>query len=322
MRILVPARRHQTILAPLLAALACALGGAAPAHAAQGPALSNFTLAVPYGVLNPTASPRGADDFSCKPSAAHPRPVVLVHGTFANRFNSFAAMSPALKRAGYCVFSLNYGASRFRGLGVYGMRSIRGSADELAAFVDRVRAATGAPQVDLVGYSQGAVVARAYLRWSGGAAVPAGGGLAPVHALVGLSGVNHGTTLLGLTTGIKALGLSSLVRAALGAGPFDLVEGSALQRELAAGGETDPGVRYTMLATQTDEVSVPSSKAWLTAAPEHAPVDNVLLQRGCPTDLSDHFNLTYSPRAIALVLRALDPTDRRPVPCGVVLPFV
>lgn len=283
--------------------------------------MGNFTLAVPYGVLNPTASPRGADDFSCKPTAAHPRPVVLVHGTFANRFNSFAAMAPALRRAGYCVFSLNYGASRFRGIGVYGMRSIRGSADELAAYVDRVRAATGAPQVDLVGYSQGAVVARAYLKWNGGAAAPAAGVPAPVNALVGLSGVNHGTTLLGLTDAIKALGLTQLAKSALGAGPFDLVEGSALQRELAIGGETEPGVRYTMLATQTDEVSVPSSDAYLTAAPGHS-VDNVLLQRGCPTDRSDHFNITYSPRAIALVLRALDPSQQRPVPCGIVLPFL
>lgn len=314
-------RRQSSLTALLLAVAAVALGSATPAQAAQGPALSNFTLAVPFGVLNPTASPRGADDFTCKPSAAHPRPVVLVHGTFANRFNSFAALSPALKRAGYCVFSLNYGASRFRGIGVYGMRSIRGSAAELAAYVDRVRAATGAPQVDLVGYSQGAVVARAYLRWNGGAAAPAGGGAAPVNALVGLSGVNHGTTLLGVATAIEAIGLKPLAKAALGAGPFDLVKGSALQRELAAGPETEPNVKYTMLATQTDEVSVPSSDAYLTPAPGQT-VDNVLLQRGCPTDLSDHFNITYSPRAIALVLRALDPADQRRVPCGIVLPFL
>lgn len=320
MRTPVAARRLLPRSALLLAAVVAAFGLAAPARAAQGPALSNFTLAVPYGLLNPNASPRGADDFSCKPSAAHPRPVVLVHGTFANRFNSFAALSPALRRAGYCVFSLNYGATRFRGIGVYGMRSIRGSAAELAAYVERVRTATGAPQVDLVGYSQGAVVARAYLRWNGGAASTAGGP-APVHGLIGLSGVNHGTTLLGVATAVDALGLTPLLKGALGAGPFDLVRGSALQRELAAGGETEPNVRYTMLATQTDEVSVPSSDAYLTAAPGHT-VDNVLLQRGCPTDLSDHFNVTYSPRAIALVLRALDPTDGRRVPCGVVLPFL
>lgn len=321
MRNAVPSRRQSLSVAVLVAAIAATLGWAAPARAAQGPALGNFTLAVPYGVLNPTVSPRGADDFSCKPSAAHPRPVVLVHGTFANRFNSFAALSPALKRAGYCVFSLNYGASRFRGIGVYGMRSIRGSAAELAAYVDRVRAATGAPQVDLVGYSQGAVVARAYLRWNGGATADADGGAAPVNALVGLSGVNHGTTLLGIATAVDALGLTPLAKAAFGAGPFDLVKGSALQRELAAGPETEPNVQYTMLATQTDEVSIPSSDAFLEAAPGQK-VDNVLLQRGCPTDLSDHFNITYSPRAIALVLRALDPADRRRVPCGVVVPFI
>ncbi len=313
----------------LLVSLAPVLGAAAaPASAKQGPVLSNFTLAVPYGVLHPDASPRGADDFACKPTAAHPRPVVLVHGTFANRFNSFAALAPALKRQGFCVFSLNYGAGQLRGLGVYGMRSIRSSADQLAAFVDRVRTATGAPQVDLVGYSQGAVVARAYLRWSGGAN-PADPAANAVHALVGLSGVNHGTKLFGLTDLMKGFGLTGLVRSQLGAGPLDLVVGSSLLRELNAGSETVPGVRYTMIATQTDEVSVPYRGAHLAAGPgapgaAGAPgsVTNLVLQRGCPTDLSDHFNITYSPRAAALVVRALDPVSTMRVPCGIVLPFL
>lgn len=302
--------------------VAACLGGGLPAaaHAKQGPALSNFTLAVPYGVLNPEASPRGADDFTCKPTAAHPRPVVLVHGTFANRFNSFAALSPALKKAGFCVFSLNYGKSSLRSIGVYGMRSIRSSADELAAYVDRVLAASGAPQVDLVGYSQGSVVSRAYLRWSGGASAtdPAAN---KVHRLVGVSGVNHGTTLFGLTDLVKGLGLTSLLKAQLGQGPLDLIAGSSIQTQLAAGTETESGVDYTMIATSTDEVSVPYRNAYLAAGPG-ATVRNVLLQQGCPTDLSDHFNITYSPRAAALVVRALDPSSQARLPCGVVMPFL
>ena len=76
-----------------------------------------------------------------------------------------------------------------------------------------------------------------------------------------------------------------------------------------------------MIATTTDEVSVPYRRAYLTAGPG-ATVSNVLLQQGCPTDLSDHFNLTYSPRAAALVRRALDPTDQVRVPCGLVMPFL
>jgi hypothetical protein len=35
-------------------------------------------------------------DWSCVPSAAHPRPVVRVHGTFENRWNNWQALSNGL----------------------------------------------------------------------------------------------------------------------------------------------------------------------------------------------------------------------------------
>ena len=65
------------------------------------------------------------------------------------------------------------------------------SAGELNAFVDKVLAATGAAEVDLVGHSQGGMMPRYYLKFLGGAA--------EVHTLVGLSPSNHGTTLDGLS---------------------------------------------------------------------------------------------------------------------------
>ena len=45
---------------------------------------------------------------TCTPSAAHPYPVVLVHGTFENA-SMWAAVAPQIRAAGYCVFALNYG---------------------------------------------------------------------------------------------------------------------------------------------------------------------------------------------------------------------
>lgn len=135
-------------------------------------------------------SSRGWNDFSCKPSAAHPRPVVLVHGTFGNSVDNWLVLAPYLVNRGYCVFSLDYGqlpnVPFFHGLG-----PIAKSAEQLDAYVDRVLAATGAPEADLVGHSQGGMMPRWYLKFLGGAE--------KVNALVGIAPDNHGTTLLGLT---------------------------------------------------------------------------------------------------------------------------
>src|SRR5690606_1631674 len=51
------------------------------------------------------APSRGWNDYRCKPSAAHPRPVVLVHGTFGNSVDNWLGLAPYLKHRGYCVFS-------------------------------------------------------------------------------------------------------------------------------------------------------------------------------------------------------------------------
>src|SRR4051794_33093242 len=110
------------------------------------------------------APPPPGANVPCTPTAAHPYPVVLVHGTFENRFNNWQAMSPALKAAGYCVYALNYGSYNGSGaLGIYGVGRIEASAQELADFVDSVLAATGASKVDLVGHSQGGMMPRYYI---------------------------------------------------------------------------------------------------------------------------------------------------------------
>ena len=59
-------------------------------------------------VWNWYASPAGANT-RCTPSAAHPYPVVLVHGTFANMYDSWGALAPDLVNNGYCVYMFNYG---------------------------------------------------------------------------------------------------------------------------------------------------------------------------------------------------------------------
>ena len=233
--------------------------------------------------------PPGANDWSCVPSAAHPRPVVLVHGTFENRWNNWQALSPLLKASGYCVYALDYGSYDGSGLvGVYGVGDIPTSAGQLDAFVDRVRTATKAPEVDVVGHSQGGMMPRWYLKFRGGAS--------EVHTLVGLSPSNHGTKLNGLflLPGSDAFAASCPACRQQKAG-------SAFLQQLNAGGDTVAGVTYTVIQTRYDEVVTPYTSAFLNG-PD---VTNILLQDQDPANRAEHVTIPYDPLALADVLAAL-----------------
>src|SRR5438132_9664552 len=96
----------------------CAAAVTSTAAAATLPVIYNGAYG--YAHASPTASPPGANDWSCKPSAAHQRPVILVHGTFGDMSDSWQALSPLLYDNGYCVFALNYGSYNGSGsIGVY-----------------------------------------------------------------------------------------------------------------------------------------------------------------------------------------------------------
>ncbi len=265
----------------------------------------SFTAAIAYTLTHFGQPPVGANNFACRPSADHPDPVVLVHGTFGNMTDSWEALSPLLANNGYCVFALNYGGS-FAGNPIQATRDIAASASQLSAFVDRVRAATGAVKVDIVGHSQGGLMPRYYLRFLGGAA--------KVKTLVGLAPSNHGTTLFGLTTLAAAFGASGNVPGCVACG--QQLAGSAFLTNLNAGHETEPGVHYTVIETKYDEVVTPYASAFLTGPDVH----NILVQNRCATDLGDHLAIIYDRRALALTLNALDPAHPIAVPCSVVLP--
>ena len=225
----------------LLAGVGMIDGVATAATPSSLPVVYNGALG--YAQASPTASPPGANDWSCRPSAAHPRPVVLVHGTFGDMADSWQALSPLLADNGYCVFALNYGAAGGSGaFGVYGVGDIAPSAQELAAFVDRVMAATGASQVDIVGHSQGGMMPRYYIKDLGGAP--------SVHTLVGLAPSNHGTTLGGLATLGANLPQAEQFTGAVCAACAEQEAGSPFLTALNAGGDTVAGVNYTVIESR------------------------------------------------------------------------
>jgi triacylglycerol esterase/lipase EstA (alpha/beta hydrolase family) len=296
--------RRMTILVAMAMAL---LGVGAGSAQADLPVIYNGVYG--YAHTSPTASPPGANDWSCKPGAAHPRPVVLVHGTFADMSNSWQAISPLLKNNGYCVFALNYGDYDGSGaIGVYGVDDIPTSAGELNAFVDKVLAATGAAEVDLVGHSQGGMMPRYYLKNLGGAV--------EVHTLVGLSPSNHGTTLDGLFILSNFFpGANQFTGALCPACEQQRVD-SAFITDLNSGGDTVPGVEYTVIQTRYDQVVTPYTSAFLSGANVH----NVLLQSQCILDLGDHLSMPYDHIAAADVLTALDPLHPRGFLCTPIAP--
>jgi len=250
--------------ATLVIAIVAVLAGSATAAAAVPP-------------------PPGAN-LPCRPTAAHPEPVILVHGTAENMFNNWQAMAPALKAAGYCVYAFDYGSYNGSGtIGVYGLGPIEHSAQELASEVQSVLAQTGASKVDLVGHSQGGMMPRYYLKNIDSS---------KVDDLVGISPSNHGTT--------------SQFATPLG-GPCPAcaqqAAGSSFITQLNAGDETPGAVDYTNIATRYDEVVTPYTSDFLAA--DGNLVTNVLLQDKCPSDTSEHLRTPYDAAAIQITLNAL-----------------
>lgn len=271
---------------------------------APGPT-TNGTL-VSDGGAAPLAS-SGVNDWNCKPSAAHPRPVVLAHGLGATDQTNWFYHGPRLVKAGYCVFATTYGTG-ILGPFVGGIESMRTSAAELGGFVDAVLAATGAQRVDIVGHSEGTTVPAYYMKFLGGAA--------KVERFVGFGSNYQGTTLGGLSTLIDGLtatapGLADLFRQKACAACLEYMPGSDFLVDLDRGGMAVPGPIYTNIVSRYDEVVIPYTSG-IVDAPN---VTNIVLQDVCRLDSSGHLGLAIDPNVTALVLRALDPEHAPPVRC-------
>ena len=256
----------KSLLALLVAVSSVLVLGSATTPAAAG-------TSYPYPTLG--LSPVGANDWSCKPTAARPYPAVIVHGTFGDQKSLLDNLSFALKNDGYCVFSLDYG-NRATG-------PIEDSAAELDTFVDKVLASTGVAKVEIVGHSQGGMMPRFYIKNLGGDAL--------VEDLVGLAPSNRGTESQG------GFDTSTFCQSCA-----QQAAGSDFLTALNNPDETPGPVDYTQVATTYDRVVVPYTSAFLQG-PQST---NITLQDRCPADPVDHVFIPTDPQAIAWVLNAFN----------------
>ncbi|GAB3482778.1 esterase/lipase family protein [Amycolatopsis cihanbeyliensis] len=260
---------------------------------------------------SPAAGGRGGfNDWSCEPGADHPNPVVLVHGTRDNKDTTWRALGPKLVREGYCAFALTYGVIPDAPVVeevVGGLMPIEYSAAELAGFVARVRSATGARQVDIVGYSQGTIVPTYYAKLLDGRG--------KIDRYVSLAPGWDGTNVAGMANLyglLRALGLGWVSRLLTDCRACtQLLSDSPTLRTLHEGGIFLPEITYTNIVTRYDEIAVP----YTTGLGEGPNVTNIVLQDGCPADRVNHVGIVIDPNALGHVLNALDPANAAPVPC-------
>ncbi|MCU0952083.1 MAG: alpha/beta fold hydrolase [Burkholderiaceae bacterium] len=142
-------------------------------------------------------------------------------------------------------------------------------ADEVHAAVERLRAASGAPQVTLVGHSMGGLAIRAYLRRHGDAAVA---------RVITLASPHHGTVFGVLGHGANAR---------------QMAKGCLYLTTLAGAETVARRQRFVCIATADDNLVVPRTSPLLPDA-EHHVIDGV-----------GHLALIEDPRAWALIAQSI-----------------
>jgi triacylglycerol esterase/lipase EstA (alpha/beta hydrolase family) len=260
-----------------------------------------------------SAPSSGFNVAGCQPSAAHPDPVVLLHGLGSSGAQNFSLIGPYLAGAGYCAFSIDYGANN--AFSPNGFAPIAQSAAQIAAFVAQVKANTGAAKVDLVGHSEGAFQSLYVPKFEGNAA--------SIGKVVALAPPTHGTTVAGIVTLGQLLGFGTntvvnwFTNGATCYACTDLVTGGPAVSALESGPIAQPGIAYTIIASRYDEVVTPSSTAFVNEAGVH----NAYVQDTCPFDPVGHVGIAVDTTIEQLITNALSPATARPVSCGFGPPF-
>jgi triacylglycerol esterase/lipase EstA (alpha/beta hydrolase family) len=199
-----------------------------------------------------------------------PGPVILIPG-YGGSQTSLDVLAARLRADGKSVTVLTLPGG--------GTGDLQAQADELAKAVAG-QISSGAPSVDLVGYSAGGVVARLY--------VAEHGQLGYVRRVVSLGSPFHGTDL--------AEAAANLAPGLCQEACHQLEPGSALLKKIDSSSLSGTGVRWLSLWTSDDEVVMPPESARLAGAV------NSSLQAVCADARVSHGQLPTDPLVVGLVL--------------------
>lgn len=214
--------------------------------------------------------------------ADRPGPVLLVPG-YGGSVSSLDQLAARLRQAGKTVEVVSLPGHAQGDLGA--------QARTLAAAARAAIARTGAPSVDVVGYSAGGVVARLWVRSYGGATL--------ARRVITLDAPHHGTQLAAL--GALLPGGDVCPTACQ-----QLTPTSDLLAGLNRGDETPPGPTFVSIWSADDQVVVPPDSARLDGAL------NMTVQSVCRTAQLSHTDVPASPLVGRMVLAEL--ASGAPVP--------
>jgi triacylglycerol lipase len=210
-------------------------------------------------------------------------PVVILAGLSGPAI-AYEPLAARLRTDGYQTFIYQ--------LPNLGTGDIAASAQSFAGHLAGLRASTGASRFDLVGHSEGGLVARHYLKFLGGTAY--------VGRYVSLGSPQYGTYVANIA---DFLGLGNCIGIVA---CQQMTIGSTFLNNLNAGDDSPGAVRYTTVRTLQDELVRPTWNASIDGA------TNVLVQVYCPLRVVGHLGLVldgtvYSVIADALADRAITP---------------
>ena len=254
------------------------------------------------------------NNFDCR-SEVHPNPVIMLHGLSANREVDLNTLGHSLTDDGWCIFSMTYGAHTLVPW-VGGLESMRESAVEIADFIREVRDKTGAEKVDLVGHSEGGVMAIYVPMTQNGISEI-------VDHRVALGPAVHGAQYFGFTDlfyigGEVTRTMAAMVLKLLGCAACD---------DMATDGDVYNDFKNAeQIAVAANKTSIIMSDHDTLVAPKTSRVEedgvrNIIIQDTCPDDEVGHAGLAWDKSVWGLVINELTEDYDREFECDKGLPF-